>query len=140
MSAPRGAARVPQAAARPTGPTTCNSVVVMTGRRDHTGRRKVGTVFHPENMIPPGYKDGPHGPLFGIQRAITVLGTGRCTLRRASRTSAAAVSNLGEPAAPTPPSGGLFHLFAGVHRRPYRGPHATELPWPCFGKAGPSGL
>src|SRR5436309_595428 len=118
MSAPRGAARVPQAAARPTGPTTCNSVVFITGRRDHTGLGKVGTVFHPANMIPPDCKDGPHGPLFEVQPTITVRSTGRCTLRRASRSSAAAVSNLGEPAAPTPPSGGLFHLYAGVHRRP----------------------
>src|SRR5690348_12708124 len=118
MSAPRGAARVPQAAARPTGPTTCNSVVFISGRRDHTGPARIGTVFHPANMIPPGCKDGPHGPLFEVQPAITVRGTGRCTLRRASGFSAAAVSNLGEPAAPTPPSGGLFHLHAGVHRRP----------------------
>src|SRR2546423_11145411 len=47
-----------------------------------------------------------------------------------------AVSNLGEPVAPTPPSGGLSHFLAVVTRSSSN----RGYPGPRVGKAGPSGL
>src|SRR6478736_2593806 len=97
--------------------------------------RSTGPSFRRLTEIPPRSKDGPSGPLWALEDLVSVPATGRCEPRGRTWPYSPVVSNLGKPAAPTPPSGGLFHI-SGVNAI-FTGP---ELSWPRFGDACPSGL
>src|SRR4051812_22974414 len=64
-------------------------------------------------MIPARCKDGPSGPLSTFRGRASVPGTGRCEPRRVPGLAVRG-EHLGEPAAPTPPSGGLSHFFVDI--------------------------
>ena len=93
-----------------------------------SGRRSRASCFQAASGIPAAFKRWAVRPIVRLPEApVSVPATGRCEPRRRVPGLAAAVSNLGEPAAPTPPSGGLSPFSGGdnaVFTRP-------ELSWPA---------
>jgi 4-hydroxy-3-methylbut-2-enyl diphosphate reductase len=71
----------------------------------------VRQIFRRSSRIPPHCKDGPSGPLSAAPHRDSVLPLGDATRGARTWPCSSAVSNLREPAAPTPPSGGLSHFL-----------------------------